>query len=144
MSRKRLFSVLVMAVFVLFAFVPSMTSAQRFLEDIRGGVNRTATPAGLNQTTSLETMIGNVINVAISLIGVLLLGYIIYGGFLWITSNGDSKKTEQAIKMIRNAVIGMIIIVAAWAITDFVLARLGDIAGNGSTSGTTVNTEPTE
>ncbi len=145
MSKKRFLPIVVCtAVLAMCMCMPQTASAQAFLEKIKGGVQRTATPAGLNQTTSLENMIGGVINVAISLVGVLLLAFILYGGFLWITSAGDSKKAGEAIKMIRNAIIGLIIIVAAWAITDFVLARLGEVAGGGSTGGTPASGPPTE
>lgn len=63
--------------------------------------------------------------------GVLLLVYIIYAGFLWMTSDGDTG-TKKAKDMIKNAVIGLVIIVSAFAISSFVLTQL---AGLQSTTG---------
>lgn len=145
MSWKRFLQCAISAIILAVSVsLPATALAQGFVQKIRGGVEQTASPAGLNQTTSLENMIGNTIKVAISFVGVLLLAYVLYAGYIWLTSNGDSKKTEQAIKILRTAIVGMIIILAAYAITDFVLARLSDIAGSGSTVGTPANSEPTQ
>lgn len=86
---------------------------------------------GLTASASLPQIIGNIINVLLSFMGVLLLVYIIYAGFLWMTSDGDTG-TKKAKDMIKNAVIGLVIIVSAFAISSFVLTQL---AGLQSTTG---------
>ncbi|MFA6447594.1 MAG: hypothetical protein WCW31_05080 [Patescibacteria group bacterium] len=93
---------------------------------IRSGLDSAAQTSGLNQGagTSLETVIGNLINAALSLVGVLLLVYLIYGGFKYMTAGGSGKGTEEAITIIKNAVVGLIIIVLSYYIADFVLTRL--------------------
>ncbi len=78
---------------------------------------------GTDENTLLN-MIGNIINVVLGFLGVILLVYILYAGFLWMTAGGDSKKVETATTMIRNAIIGLVIIVAAYAISTFVLSKL--------------------
>jgi len=45
-----------------------------------------------------------------------LIVYFMFGGFMWLSSGGDAKKTEAAGKQITGAVIGMIIMAAGWAI----------------------------
>lgn len=55
--------------------------------------------------------------------GVLLLVYLIFAGFLWMTSSGD-EGVKKAKSMIQNAIIGLIIIVSAFAISNFVLGSL--------------------
>ncbi len=85
---------------------------------------------GLTASATLPQIIGNIINVLLSFMGVLLLVYIIYAGFLWMTSDGDAG-TKKAKDMIKNAVIGLVIIVSAFAISNFVLTQL---AGLQSTS----------
>jgi hypothetical protein len=44
---------------------------------------------------------------------------IIIGGFQWLTSAGNEEKVEKAKKTISSAVIGIIIVILAWAIVIF-------------------------
>jgi hypothetical protein len=60
------------------------------------------------------------------LLGVLLvLLYLIWGGIEWITSGGDKTKTESARNKITAAVIGLIILVASWAILQLIMTFIG-------------------
>ncbi len=70
---------------------------------------------------------GGVINALLGLLGLILLGYLIYAGFLWMTSGGETDRAGEAITMIRNAVVGMFIIGSAFAISNFVLTKLASI-----------------
>ena len=86
--------------------------------------------AGIDSgTTSLPAIVGNIINVVLGFMGIVLLFYLIYGGFLWMTSGGDSKGVDAAKTMIRNAIIGLVIIVASYAISTFVLQQLLVVTG---------------
>jgi hypothetical protein len=105
-----------------------------FADRVKAGVTAAGGPAGLTNTPPLETLIGNIINTVLGFVGVILFGYILYAGFLWMTAGGDKTKIQTATAMIRNAIIGLIIIVAAFAITTFVLSRLG-AAQTGTTVG---------
>lgn len=102
--------------------------------------------AGL-QETSLPTVIGRIIGVFLSILGIVFLILVIYAGFLWMTAAGDSAKVEKARKILVQAVIGLIITLSAYAITSFVIRSLtGEgIFGGGSgssSSGSTLSTEP--
>jgi Na+-transporting methylmalonyl-CoA/oxaloacetate decarboxylase gamma subunit len=79
---------------------------------------------------SLPEIIGNIVNIVLSFLGVLLLVYLIYAGFLWMTSGGDSKKADSAMSYIQNAIIGLIIILASFAISNFVISNLVNIQGS--------------
>lgn len=84
----------------------------------------TASGLGTSSNRTLEQIIGTVINQALGLLGILLLGYMLYGGFLWMTSGGDSKGAEKAKATITNAMIGLVIIALAYSISAFVLDAL--------------------
>lgn len=71
------------------------------------------------------TLIGRLIRIALSFIGIILVLLIIYSGLLWMTSGGDEEKITKAKKTIINAVIGLIIILSANTIIRFVLSVLG-------------------
>jgi hypothetical protein len=49
---------------------------------------------------------------------------IIYAGFLWMTSGGNEKHTEQAKNILTSAIIGLIIVLSAYAITAFIGRQL--------------------
>ncbi|MBP7006384.1 hypothetical protein KBB27_04675, partial [Patescibacteria group bacterium] len=98
---------------------------------IRSGVDAAAGAASLRTpscsgTACVITIISNVISVAISFAGILLFCYLIYAGFLWMTAT-DSKGPTQAKEMIKNAIIGLVIIAVSYAIAGFVLDSLSTI-----------------
>lgn len=79
---------------------------------------------------NLTVIIGRVIKAALSLLFVIMVLLIIYAGYLWMTAGGDPKQTEKAKDYIQNAIIGLIIIVLAYAITNFVIEKLEGIAAD--------------
>jgi hypothetical protein len=58
------------------------------------------------------------------LVGVIALGYIVYGGFLYITAHGDSGQVDSAKTTIINAIIGIVIIGVAAALVNFVVTTV--------------------
>ena len=74
--------------------------------------------------TNLAEMIGGLISVALSILGIILLLLMIYAGFLWMTAGGESDKTQKAKDIMINAVIGLIILLAAYAISNFVIDQI--------------------
>lgn len=78
-----------------------------------------------------RVIIGRIIQIALSLLGAVALLIIMYAGFIWTTSNGDEEKIGRAKKILRDAVIGLVIILSSWAITTFVLSRLVQSIGGG-------------
>jgi len=79
-------------------------------------------------TSSLPEMILTIVNYSLVLVGVFALGFIVYGGFLYITAHGESQQVEQAKGIIIYAVIGIIIIGVAAAVVNFVV---GGVVGGG-------------
>jgi len=90
--------------------------------------NDVGNKAGIQTTGTLPGMIGSIINVALGFLGILLLFYMLYAGFLWMTAGGDTKKVDNAQAIIKNSIIGLLIIVAAYAISNFVLGSLINVS----------------
>jgi len=123
---------------MIFASAPLANAQQGGVAGATAQVDQVAQRAGVG-STDLLSIIGRVINVFLSLCGIILLGLILYAGYLWMTAGGDSSKIEKAKAYIRNAVIGLVIIASAFAIVRFVMNMLGDVAGGGGIStGTTI------
>ena len=63
----------------------------------------------------------NVTEIGLQLVGYIAVGYILYGGFLFLTSQGSSEGSAKARKTILNAVIGLVISIASIAIVNLIL-----------------------
>ena len=83
--------------------------------------------------TSLSGIIATGVKAALSLLGIIFLVLIIYAGFNWMTAQGDEKKVDTAKDTLTRAVIGLIIITAAYSITYFVFSNLP--SGTGAPGG---------
>lgn len=66
-------------------------------------------------------IIGQFITLALSFAGVIFVILIIYGGWLWGSARGNEEQVQEAEKLIRNAVLGIIVTFAAFTIARFVL-----------------------
>lgn len=80
---------------------------------------------GENIDSELMSMISTIIRAALSFLGVIFLILMIYGGYLWMTAGGNEQQVEKAKSLITAAIIGLIIVVSAYAISYFVIAKLG-------------------
>lgn len=83
-----------------------------------------------NDTEDPRLIVARVLKIALEFVGLILLALIIYAGFKWMTSQGNEEKVTEAIALIRNALIGTLIIAAAWMITDYVTSCVLDITAN--------------
>lgn len=72
-------------------------------------------------TADLEKTVINIVQWALGLLALVAVVMIIIGGFRWITAAGNEEKIESAKKLISAAVIGLIIVLLAWAIVIFVV-----------------------
>jgi len=102
----------------VFVFAP-LALAQR--ADL--GIDVVSSTIGL-PSTDIRIIVANIIRVFLGLLGIIVLGLFLYAGYLWMTSGGDDEKITQAKKIIRNAVIGLILILSSYAITSFVINKL--------------------
>ena len=85
---------------------------------------------GLDKNPGLAVFIGNVVEFILGFLGLLFLVIIVYAGVIWTTAQGDTKKVDKAKDMLKNGVIGLAIVFAAYAVQAFVVAAL---AGAGYT-----------
>lgn len=74
--------------------------------------------------TFLAGRLGVIIGILLSFMGVIFLGLIIYAGMTWMTAQGNEQKVTKAKDMIANAIIGLIVVLSAYALTAFIGQRL--------------------
>lgn len=82
--------------------------------------------AGCYTTKNADEVINNVLKVVLGFVGIIAVGAMIYGGFLYITSTGDSGKVQRAKNVIIYGIVGLIVSLLAYAIVIFVS---GSISG---------------
>lgn len=95
-----------------------------------------AAATGLS-TTDIRTFIGRIVSYFLGLLGIIAVALVMYAGFLWMTAGGNEEKIAQAKRILTNAVIGLVIIVSAFAIVQFVLNAIVNGSGGGGGGGAT-------
>lgn len=101
----------------------------------QGGVNpddplclKPAEKSGLG-TSDIRETIASIIKVAMGLLGIVAVVIILIGGFTWMTAGGNEEKVGEAKKWIFAGVIGLAIILSAYALATFVINSLTAATG---------------
>ncbi|MBL7021879.1 IPT/TIG domain-containing protein [Patescibacteria group bacterium] len=77
----------------------------------------------------LKGIITNIINIALGFLGLIAVVFILYAGFMWMTAGGNADRVDRAKKILIRAIIGLIIILSAFAIATFVINSITDATG---------------
>ncbi|MFA5131662.1 MAG: pilin [Patescibacteria group bacterium] len=89
-------------------------------------VNTTATDSGsYNTSRELTPMLGNIISAILSLLGGVFMIFIFYAGYLWMTASGNEQKVDKAKEILKESIIGLIVVLGAYTISYFVIKILG-------------------
>lgn len=87
--------------------------------------NEFAKSSGLDQIDSdPRFIVALVIQVISSILGIALICYGVYGGYIIMSASGDSEQIAMGKKAIARAIIGSIIIVSAYSVSRFIGATL--------------------
>ncbi len=85
-------------------------------------IGKTLTDSGGDTVvTDPNKLIKNVVNIIFIVAAAIVFAYLIWGAISWITSGGDKSKVEVARNRITSAVIGLLILVAVWALFNLVI-----------------------
>ena len=85
-----------------------------------------ATKSGYGSVTgsTLSETVGKIIKIVLGLLGIIFLALTVYAGALWMTAAGEEDKVTKAMGILKTSVIGLVIILAAYSITYFVLDNI--------------------
>ena len=75
----------------------------------------------VQNTNNLQTNVGNILTAIITILGVFCVIFVLVGGVQYMTSAGDTAKTEKAKKTILYALIGLVVCALAFGIVQFVI-----------------------
>ncbi|HYG84483.1 MAG TPA: TrbC/VirB2 family protein [Verrucomicrobiae bacterium] len=67
-----------------------------------------------------ENFIKEIVKTAIGIVGAVAVAFVVYGGFKYVTSTGKPDKLEEAKSTLKYAGIGLVIVLAAYTLVDFV------------------------
>ena len=101
----------------LISFLPLAVKAE---SSFLSGLQTAAGQSGLQTATSLEDYVVSIINGLLGLVGLIFIIMIILGGFKWMTSQGNSEKVKEAKEMIKNAIIGIAVVLLSYTIVTAV------------------------
>lgn len=131
-------NVLFIVCLVLFLFVvPGCVEAFELQ-----GLKKSGGAAGYTVSGGERTVldvVGLVVGAILSLVGVVLVGLLFYAGFEWMTAAGGADKVKKAQDTIKRALIGLVIIVSAYGITNLVLGVLKSDGESGVGKGDILN-----
>ncbi len=117
MNKKIVKNLLAFGILAVLA-VPAVALAQ-----IDVGLNEIDNEISLGNTDP-RTTVARLINFAMLFLGIIAVVIILAGGFKWMTAGGNEDKVGEAQKLMSAGVIGLVIVLSAWGIANFVLSRL--------------------
>jgi len=124
MQKNRLYKILNVVMPALVVLVVFFISKSVLAQSPDLGLNKLQ-EGGLNLAGGdIRVIIGRIVQVFLSIVGVVFLVLIIYSGWLWMSSAGDPNKINSAKKNLTNAVIGLVIILSSFGITQFIITSL--------------------
>ncbi|MFA7087863.1 MAG: hypothetical protein WC146_00790 [Patescibacteria group bacterium] len=95
------------------------------------GINSVNNEIGLSSTDP-KVAITRVIKIALSFLAIIAVVIVLFGGFKWMTSMGNEEKASEAKKILGAGVIGLVIILSAWALANFAINTLANDVINGA------------
>ena len=135
---KKMNNILKLAIFLFILIIPVLaTQAQLIDSDIlKTTSDEFAAGAGFQQSASIETVSIIVIRTALGFLGLIFLVLTIMAGFKWMNAGGNDEEVKKAKTSVKNATIGLVVVLATYTITSFIFSSLPFSGGvDSSTAG---------
>ncbi|MDP2736339.1 MAG: hypothetical protein Q8O59_00975 [bacterium] len=124
-------SVIFLSMFLVFVpvtadFTPvNQAKAESWLDTVnQGGLNDVGKAYSTNAPRDIRMIIVDIIKIVLGFLGIIATVIILYAGFKWMTSAGNEENVTSAKKMLVAGVIGLVIILSAYAIATFTISYL--------------------
>jgi hypothetical protein len=133
-AKKKFVSLFILSFLLflsIFNYTINTTSAADTLWDAQVGIEDVGKKAYGNEVPQdIRVTIMEIINVVLQLLAVIFVVLIIISGYQWMTAGGNEEQVTKAKKNLSNAVIGLVIILASWSISYFILKSLVAVSEN--------------
>lgn len=141
-NRKQFFKSFLFGAILTVLFLPFVSSAQTTGDEAAfgGAAVRQSTKAALGNPAEKDPrdIAASIINIVFGFLGLLAVSLTLYAGYIWMTSQGNPEKIEKAKDILKNAAIGLLIILSAYAIVLFIFRMFfggGSLPGGGAGGG---------
>ncbi len=109
-------------------FLPVAALAADNIKQAGDNLIKVAGDKGAGLSDDLPGTAATVVKAVLALVGTVFFGLSIYAGLRWMTAQGNEEKVTKAKDTLEAAIIGIVIVFLAYAITAFVTGRLGSPA----------------
>lgn len=106
---------------LLALLTPTLVAAQ-----VNFGINEINGTIGLTGSNP-QVVAARIINVALGFLGIIAVVIVLYGGFMWMTAAGNEERISKAKQILTAGIIGLVIIIMAWAIASYVVRTLMNV-----------------
>ncbi|KKS12583.1 MAG: hypothetical protein UU69_C0030G0005 [Candidatus Magasanikbacteria bacterium GW2011_GWA2_41_55] len=120
MRKKILF----LSIFCLMFFIASSALAVESVDLLKNTGAAAGYPSQTANEYSMAATVGAIINIALGILGTIFLGLTFYAGYLWFTAGGEEEKVTQAKAYLYNGLIGMVIVLASYGLSRFVVTSI--------------------
>jgi len=104
-----------------------VTNPSNQTNTLTGRLNAIGDKAGFvtdQSKASTAIVVGIVIQTVIGLLGLVFIILIIIAGFKWMMANGNEEDVKKSLRIIKESIIGLIIILSAWTLWTFIFQKL--------------------
>ncbi|MEI6835254.1 MAG: hypothetical protein WCK59_00245 [Candidatus Falkowbacteria bacterium] len=134
MIHLKKFKALVFIFILQLMMVPAVFGASLNTKGLDAQDSALVTESGLASNSNLATIISVLIKSVLGFLGIIFLVLTIMAGFKWMNAQGNEDDIKKAQASLKNSIIGLVIVLAAYAITYSVFTYL-PFTGNGSGAG---------
>lgn len=120
MYKTLLYITFIFAILIVFV---NNAHAAKTLNDATTALNTVSQKTGIDQG-DLTDVVGNTVNMFFIFVGLIFFGLMVYAGLRWMTARDQADKVEKARNTMIGAVIGLAILLAAYAVTVFVQTKI--------------------
>ncbi|MDD5071284.1 MAG: hypothetical protein PHQ42_00945, partial [Patescibacteria group bacterium] len=119
-------SILVLLILIL--IFPYFVFGQDGVPNMKQGLEGLGSASGYQTSGISETTISEIAGIAVntflSVLAIIFIALMLYGGYLWMMARGQEEMVTKAKELIQAAIIGLVIIVAAYAVSFFIFSRI--------------------
>jgi hypothetical protein len=94
--------------------------AETGVDKALGGLDSTARAGGIEGQTDLPSIIGKVVGAILAFLGAVFFGLILWAGMGWMLAKGNEEEITKAKETIFGAVLGIMVVLGAYAITRLI------------------------
>jgi cbb3-type cytochrome oxidase subunit 3 len=134
--HKRALPLLLVVLFVVFGFnkaISVMAASDFGIKGAAQGTSLIGTNQSVQANTTVPELIGKIVGFVLSFVGAIFFLLILYAGLLWMIAFGNGERVDKAKSIVEHAAVGLVIVLAAYAISRFVFSNLTSLGNNSQT-----------